>query len=235
MDALAEGWLGIHGEARSPALAEVLANCERAGLPPIAVSPCQGKFLHLLARVAGAKRILEIGTLGGYSTIWLARGLADREIDGRARTEGGFGREGRVVTLEANAAYAEVARGNIDRAGLAAAVEVRVGNALETLPLLASESPGLHRFDLVFIDADKPSTPAYFAWALKMSRPGTIIIADNVVRDGAVADASSSDAAVVGMRRFFDVLASEPRVMATALQTVGSKGYDGFAVALVVG
>lgn len=219
---------------RDAALDAALAASAAAGLPAIQVSANQGKLLMIAARAAGARRVLEIGTLGGYSTIWLARGLADRETDGRLRSEGGFGREGRVVTLEANAAYAEVARGNIERAGLADVVEVRVGNALETLPLLASESPALHPFDLVFIDADKPSTPAYFEWALKMSRPGTLIIADNVVRDGAVADASSADAAVVGMRRFFDLLANEPRVVATALQTVGSKGYDGFAVALVV-
>lgn len=215
-------------------LEAALAATNAAGMPAISVSANQGKLLMLAARAVGARRILEIGTLGGYSTIWLARGLADRAIDRRLLSGQGFGREGRVVTLEANADYAAVARANIERAGLAEAVEVRVGEALRTLPLLAAESPGLYPFDLVFIDADKPNTPEYFKWALRMSRPGTMIIADNIVRDGAVASETSSDASVVGMRTFVDLLASEPRVIATALQTVGVKGYDGFAVALVV-
>lgn len=219
---------------RDAALEAALAATAAAGMPAIQVSANQGKLLMLAARAVGARRILEIGTLGGYSTIWLARGLADRAIDGRLVSGQGFGREGRVVTLEANAEYAAVARANIERAGLAEAVEVRVGEALRTLALLAAETPGLHPFDLVFIDADKPNTPEYFKWALRMSRPGTLIIADNIVRDGAVADAASGDASVVATRAFVEMLASEPRVIATALQTVGSKGYDGFAVALVL-
>jgi len=221
--------LATHDSAMEGALAASAA----AGLPAIQVSAAQGKLLMLAARAVGAKRILEIGTLGGYSTIWLARGLADRHPDGRLREEKGFGRQGRVVSLEANPDYAAVARANIERAGLSEAVEVRVGNALDTLPLLAGE-PAVHPFDLVFIDADKPNSPEYFDWALKMSRPGTLIVTDNVVRDGALADALSTDPAVLGMRRLVEVLAAEPRVEATVLQTVGAKGYDGFAAAVVL-
>jgi predicted O-methyltransferase YrrM len=220
--------------ARDAALEGALAASAAAGLPAIQVSANQGKLLMMAARAVHARRILEVGTLGGYSTIWLARGLADRHPDGRVREEKGFGKEGRVVTLEANPAYAAVAQANLERAGVAEAVEVRVGNALDTLPALAGEAPALFPFDLVFIDADKAGTPAYFEWALKMSRPGTMIVVDNVVRDGALVDGASTDAAVVGMRKFFDMLAGETRVVATALQTVGTKGYDGFAVALVV-
>ena len=200
-----------------PVLEAALQASVAAGLPPIAVSPNQGKLLHLLARVQGARKILEIGTLGGYSTIWLARALPA---------------DGRLITLEFDPKHAEVARGNIARAGLAGVVEVRLGRALDTLPQLAAEGRG--PFDLIFIDADKQTYPDYFAWALKLSRRGTLIIADNVVRNGAVVDTSSSDPNIQGVRRFNELLAAEPRVSATAIQTVGSKGYDGFAFALVI-
>lgn len=199
-----------------PILDTVLANNEAGGLPQHDVSATQGKFLNLLARMIGAKRVLEIGTLGAYSTIWLARALPD---------------DGRVVTLEFDANHAAVAKKNIEHAGLAPKIDLRVGAALETLPQLQAE--GLGPFDLIFIDADKPSNPAYLEWALKLARPGTVIIGDNVVRDGAVVDAKSSDVRVQGVRTFFDMLAAEPRVSATALQTVGSKGWDGFTIALV--
>jgi predicted O-methyltransferase YrrM len=199
-----------------PALDAALQASAAAGLPPIHVSPNQGKLLLLLARVRGARTILEIGTLGGYSTIWLARALPAG---------------GRLVTLEADPKHAEVARANIARAGLADVVELRLGQALDTLAQLAAEGRG--PFDLIFIDADKPSYPDYLAWALQFSRRGSLIIADNVVRDGAVADAASDDPRVQGVRRFNELLAAEPRVSATAIQTVGSKGYDGFAIALV--
>jgi len=189
-----------------------------AGLPPIDVSPTQGKLLHLLARMQGARAILEIGTLGGYSTIWLARALPAG---------------GRLITLEANAKHAAVAQANLARAGLADVVELRLGPAIDSLPQLAAA--GSSPFDLVFIDADKVSMPDYFAWALKLSRPGSLIIADNVVRGGRVVDATDDDPNVGGVRRFLDLLAAEPRVTATAVQTVGSKGYDGFAIALVTG
>lgn len=180
-------------------------------------APNQGKLLHLLARIAGARRILEIGTLGGYSTIWLARALTDG---------------GRLITLEADAKHAEVARKNIARAGLDRVVTLRLGAALDTLPQLAEEGEG--PFDLIFIDADKENIPQYLMWALKLSRKGTLILVDNVIRDGEVIDASSSDSRVQGARRLFDALKAEPRLQATALQTVGSKGYDGFAMAVVV-
>jgi predicted O-methyltransferase YrrM len=200
-----------------PALDAALSDSVAAGLPAISVSPNQGKFLHLLARLRGTHSILEIGTLGGYSTIWLARALPEG---------------GRLVTLEAEPKHAEIARANLARAGLEGVVELRLGRALETLPRIASE--GLGPFDLVFIDADKVSTADYFAWALKLTRRGSLIIIDNVVRKGAVADESSTDPDVQGVRRFYEVLAAEPRVSATAIQTVGSKGYDGFALALVL-
>ena len=189
---------------------------EAAGLPNISVSPAMGKLLHLLTRMHRVRSILEIGTLGGYSTIWLARALPA---------------DGRLVTLEADPRHAEIARSNIARAGVSHLVDVRLGPAIETLPKLDAE--GLAPFDLIFVDADKPSTPEYFGWALQLSRPGSLIIVDNVVRDGAVVDATSRDASVQGMRRFLAMLASEPRVNATAIQTVGSKGYDGFALAIV--
>lgn len=197
-----------------PALDAALAASAAAGLPPIQVAPNQGKLLHLLARLQRARRILEIGTLGGYSTIWLARALPP---------------DGRLVTLEADPKHAEVARGNIARAGLSELVELRLGKALDTLPQLAAADP----FDLVFIDADKPNTAAYFTWALELSRSGGIIVVDNVVRGGAVADAGSDDPDVQGVRRLYDLLAAEPRVSATAIQTVGGKGHDGLAIALV--
>jgi predicted O-methyltransferase YrrM len=177
------------------------------GLPPHDVSPAQGALLELLARLMGARSILEIGTLAGYSTLWLARALPPG---------------GRLVTLEADQRHAEVARAN-----LAGVAEVIVGPALETLPTLAGP------FDLVFIDADKRSNAEYLRWALRLSRPGTLIVADNVVRGGAVADGSSTDPSVVGVRAFFAAVAAEPRLRATAIQTVGAKGYDGFAVVLV--
>jgi predicted O-methyltransferase YrrM len=200
-----------------PALEAALEASAAAGLPAINVSPNQGKLLQLLALSHGARTILEIGTLGGYSAIWLARALPPG---------------GRLVTLEADPTCAEVARGNLARAGLADVVELRLGPAQETLPQLEAEGRG--PFDLIFIDADKPGYPDYFAWSLKLARRGTLIIADNVVRKGAVVDASSDDPTVQGVRRFNERLAAEPRVSATAVQTVGSKGYDGLAVAIVI-
>jgi predicted O-methyltransferase YrrM len=197
-----------------PALDAALAASAAAGLPPINVAPNQGKLLMLLARLQGARRILEIGTLGGYSTIWLARAVPEG---------------GRVVTLEADERHAEVARANIARAGLADRVELRLGPALETLRALPAEPV----IDLAFIDADKPNNPHYLDWALKLTRRGSLIIADNVVRGGAVAAGDSADPSVAGIRRFNEKLAAEPRVSATEIQTVGSKGYDGFALALV--
>jgi predicted O-methyltransferase YrrM len=199
-----------------PALDAALQTSAAAGLPPHNVSPNQGKLLLLLAQIQGARTILEIGTLGGYSTIWLARALP---------------RDGRLITLEANPKHAEVARTNIAHAGLSDLVDLRLGLALSTLPQIATE--GNSPFDLIFIDADKPNNPDYFIWALKLSRRGSLIIADNVVRNGAVVDATSSDPNVQGVRRFNELLASEPRLSATAIQTVGSKGYDGFAIAIV--
>jgi len=199
-----------------PALDDALASSEAAGLPPIQVSAPQGKLLEVFARIQSATRILEVGTLGGYSTIWLARGLAA---------------DGRLVTLEVDPKHAAIAAGNIARAGFGDRVELRLGNALEILPQLAEEGYG--PFDLAFIDADKPSIPEYFTWALKMSRPGSLIIVDNVIRDGAVIDADSDDPSVLGVRRLNEMMAAEPRVSATVLQTVGIKGYDGFSVALV--
>jgi predicted O-methyltransferase YrrM len=190
---------------------------DEAGLPPIQVSPMQGKFLNILAQVHGAKRILEIGTLGGYSTIWLARALPE---------------DGRLITMEIDPKHAEVARSNISRAGLSAKVEILIGNALDLLPEVEkrNEAP----FDLSFIDADKVSIPAYFESALRMSRSGSLILVDNVVRDGAVIDESSTDPSVQGVRRMNDMIAASTKVSATTLQTVGIKGYDGLAIALVI-
>jgi predicted O-methyltransferase YrrM len=199
-------------------LESALRESEAAGLPPINVTPTQGKFLNLLARIQGARNILEIGTLGGYSAIWLARALPP----------GG----GRLITLEVDAKHAKVARASLAVAGFANIAQVRLGRAIDTLPELEREGAG--PFDFVFIDADKPSNPEYFAWALKLSRRGTVIVVDNVVRDGAVATAGSADPAVLGVRRLNLMMAAEPRVSATVIQTVGGKGYDGFAVALVV-
>ena len=198
------------------ALRDALAAAAAAGLPQIQVSPPQGTLLQLLVRMAAARTILEFGTLGGYSAILLARALPQ---------------DGRLVTLESNAEYAEVARASIERAGLGDRVDLRVGPALETLPALAGE--GIGPFDLTFIDADKVNTPNYFAWALDHSRPGSVIVADNVVRDGSLADGASADPATQAQRRLHNMLSAEPRVTATTIQTVGSKGYDGFTIALV--
>ena len=202
-----------------PALDAALASSDAAGLPAIQVSATQGKLLHLLARMCGARRVLEVGTLGGYSTIWLARALPPAAAGGR------------LVTLEADARHAEVARENLARAGLAGVVEVVVGPALQSLPRLAAEGAG--PFDLVFLDADKVSYPDYLEWSLRLSRRGTVIVADNVVRKGAVTDAAGTDPNVVAVRRFNELLAREPRVSATVVQTVGAKGHDGFALAVV--
>jgi predicted O-methyltransferase YrrM len=201
-----------------PALDEALEDSAASGLPLINVSPCLGKLLFLLAKLAGARRILEIGTLGGYSAIWLARALPPG---------------GRLVTLELDARYAAVARRNFARAGLSDVIDLRLGPALDTLPQLASA--GVSPFDLVFIDADKRSYSEYLSWAIRLARSGTLIVADNVVRQGAIIDASSDDAGVIGVRRFNAAVAADPRLTATAIQTVGVKGYDGFAVVLVTG
>jgi predicted O-methyltransferase YrrM len=198
------------------ALEQAVAGAVEAGLPAIQVSPPQGKLLALLARSIGARTALEFGTLGGYSTIWLGRALPG---------------DGRLITLEAEPAYAEVARANLDRAALADKVEVRVGAALESLPALEEEGAG--PFDLVFIDADKANTPEYFAWSLERTRSGGLIVADNVVRGGRLIDEDDEDPAIPAQRRFHEMLAAEPRVEATTIQTVGGKGYDGFAIALV--
>ena len=201
-----------------PALEAALAANSAAGLPSIDVSAPQGKLIHLLARMAGARKALEIGALGGYSTIWLARALPD---------------DGRLITLELNPRNAEVARSNVARAGLESKVEIRTGAALASLPRIEAE--GLGPFDFVFIDADKTNNAAYLEWALRLSRPGTAIVVDNVVRDGEVADAASRDPDVIGVRRMFELIAREPRLSATAIQTVGAKGWDGFALAIVKG
>jgi predicted O-methyltransferase YrrM len=201
-----------------PVLEAALGDSDAAGLPAISVTPTQGKLLWLFARLVGARKILELGTLGGYSTIWLARALP---------------KDGRLITIEASPEHAEVAGANLQRAGLSDRVELRVGRGLDLLPNLASER--IAPFDLIFIDADKISTADYFVWALKLSRPGTLIITDNVIRKGAIVDAKSRDSSVGGMRRFFELLAKEKGVSATAIQTVGSKGYDGFAIAIVNG
>jgi predicted O-methyltransferase YrrM len=212
VDEYVSGLLAPHDEVLDAALRAG----EEAGLPPIQVSPPQGKLLSLLAKTVGAKRILEFGTLAGYSTIWLGRALADG---------------GSLITLEADPGYAEVAGVNIARAGLGDAVDLRVGPALETLPVLDSEGAG--PFDLTFIDADKIHSPDYFTWSLKHSRPGGLIVVDNVVRDGSLADADSDDATTRAQRQLHEMLAAEPRVTATTIQTVGGKGYDGFSIALV--
>ena len=197
-------------------LRHAVERCEAAGLPAIQVSPPQGKLLNLLARSIGARTVLEFGTLGAYSSIWI----------GRALTEGG-----RLITLEADPAYAEVARENLAEAGLGELVELRPGPALENLPLLEEEGAG--PFDLVFIDADKVNTPEYFAWSLDHTRPGGLIVADNVVRGGTLAEADSDDPTIVAQRRLHEWLAEENRVSATTIQTVGVKGHDGFTLGLV--
>ncbi len=201
-----------------PVLEAALKAAAEAGLPSINVSPSQGKLLQVLARGLGARKILEIGTLGGYSTIWLGRALPPG---------------GRLITLEVSPHHADVARANLARAGLEKVVEVRVGRAQDTLPAMVAAGEG--PFDLIFIDADKAGYPAYLDWSLRLSRPGTVILADNVVRGGQIADPASEDEAVVGVQRYIEALAAEPRVSATVIQTVGRKGYDGFALAVVQG
>ena len=212
VDAFVEATLATDDEA----LRAAVADAEAAGMRAIQVSPAQGRLLTILARLVGARQVLEFGTLGGYSTILLARGM-----------EAG----GRLITLELDPDHAEVAERSIERAGFDELVEVRVGPALETLPGLAAEGAG--PFDLVFIDADKPNTPAYFAWSLERTRPGGLIVADNVVRDGGLGQADSGDPTFEAQRRLHEELAAEPRVEATTIQTVGVKGYDGFTIARV--
>jgi predicted O-methyltransferase YrrM len=219
-----DGYISEHLLTPDPALEAALVASEAAGLPPIAITPNQGKLLEMLARIQGAHSILEMGTLGGYSTIWLARALPEG---------------GRLITLERNAGYAEVAGTNIANAGVGGVVQVRVGPALETLPRLYDEGAG--PFDMIFIDADKQNYPGYLEWSLRLSRVGTLIIGDNVVRAGAILDPKADDPSFEdggiagGVRRFYELLAAEPRVSATAIQTVGAKGHDGFALALVTG
>jgi predicted O-methyltransferase YrrM len=208
-------YIDAHLVPADPMLDAALDAAATAGLPPISVSPSQGKLLAVLARSIRATRVLEIGTLAGYSTIWLARALPS---------------DGTVVTLEYDPTHAAVARANFSRAGLGDRIDLRVGRAIETLPTLARDEP----FDFVFIDADKVSTPEYFEWALRLTHPGSLIIVDNVVRDGRLADDTIQDDNVRGMQRFMDLLGAERRVLATAVQTVGAKGYDGFAIALVL-
>ena len=211
-----DAWIADRLIGDDPALDEALARNAAEGLPAIDVSPAQGKLLHILARSIGAWRILEVGTLGGYSTIWLARALPDHGV---------------LVTLEIDPHHAEVARANLDAAGVGDKVEIRFGPAVEMLTRMEAEGEG--PFDLVFIDADKPNNVAYLKAALAIARPGSLIIVDNVVREGRVTDASSTDAAILGTRALFDVIAAEPRLTATAIQTVGAKGWDGFMIAVV--
>lgn len=199
------------------ALDAALESSTTAGLPAINVSPNMGKLLQIFAKTVNARNILEVGTLGAYSTIWLARALPAG---------------GRLITLEADPKHAEIARANIARANLSNVVEIRLGKAIDTLPKIAAEKLG--PFDLIFIDADKPSNTDYFQWAIKLARLGSLIIVDNVVRDGNVVDANSTDDSVKGVRRLNDYLKTESRVSVTEMQTVGSKGYDGFALALVI-
>ena len=215
-----DAYLADHLIAKDDVLEAALRDSEAAELPPIQVTALQGKMLQMFARMVGARRILEVGTLGGYSTIWLARALPEG---------------GRLVTLEAAAKHATVARKNLERAGLmgtdGAPVELREGPALDTLPRLAAE--GMGPFDLIFLDADKEHNAEYLQWAIRLSRVGTVIVTDNVVRDGSILDAASKDAVVKGTRRFFEAVAAEPHVTATAIQTVGGKKYDGFALLMV--
>ena len=210
-------YFSTHLSRNDDALEAALRDSDAAELPQIAVTPLQGKFLQLLAQIQGARTILEIGTLGGYSTIWLARALPE---------------DGRLISLEYNARHAEVATRNIARAGLDRIVEVRVGPALESLPKLADENPP--PFDLVFIDADKVNNPNYVEWALRLTSAGSLIVVDNVVRSGRVADADSTDPDVLGSRAAVELIGSHPRLSGTAIQTVGSKGHDGFALARVL-
>ncbi|MGH2913266.1 MAG: O-methyltransferase [Solirubrobacteraceae bacterium] len=217
-----DGYISERLLAPDPALDAALAASDAAGLPPIAITPNQGKLLEMIARIHKAQSILELGTLGGYSTIWLARALPEG---------------GRLITLERDPRYAEVAQANISRAGVAEMVQLRVGAALQTLPELHDE--GVGPFDLIFIDADKQNYPGYLEWSLELSRVGTLIIGDNVVRAGTILDPAADDPSfedggvAAGVRRFYEILSAEPRVSATAIQTVGAKGHDGFALALV--
>ena len=211
-----DAWIADRLIGGDPALDKALARNAAEGLPAIDVSAAQGKLLHVLARSIGAWRILEVGTLGGYSTIWLARALPDHGV---------------LVTLEIDPHHAEVARANLDAAGIGDKVEIRVGPAVETLSRMETESEG--PFDLVFIDADKPNNVAYLKAALALARPGGLIVVDNVVREGRVTDASSADEAILGTRALFNAVAAEPRLSATAIQTVGAKGWDGFLIAVV--
>jgi predicted O-methyltransferase YrrM len=221
--AAVDDYVAGHLLAQDPVLDAALAASDAAGLPRASITPAQGKLLELLARVSGARSILELGTLGGYSTIWLARGLRH---------------DGRLVTLELDPRNAEVASANLANANLAERVQIRVGPAGETLPELHAEGAG--PFDVIFIDADKRNNPLYLQWSLKLSRPGTLLIADNVVRGGAILDPDADDprlggGGVQGVRRFYELLAADPRVSATAIQTVTAKGHDGFVLALVSG
>jgi predicted O-methyltransferase YrrM len=211
-----DGYIEQQLIGEDPVLAGALADSEAAGLPPIALTPAQAKLLYLLARIHGARKILELGTLGGYSTIWLGRALPD---------------DGQLISLELRPDYAAVATKNVNRAGLAGLIKINTGPAIDGLRALIAENAG--PFDLIFIDADKESTPDYFRLALELSRPGSVIVTDNVVRDGGIAEADNDDPRVVGMRRFHELLAEEERVSATTIQTVGAKGYDGFTLALV--
>lgn len=198
-----------------PGLEQAVADQNQAGLPPIEVAPVNGKLLHLIARISGARRVLEIGTLGAYSTIWLARAVPD---------------DGRVVTIEAEPRIAEIARANLDRAGVGAKVDIRLGRGADVLPTLTSEAP----FDLVFIDADKESNTIYLDWAAKLGRPGTVVVLDNIGREGEIVRDDATDSKVIGTRDGLRMLGDDPRFDATALQTVGAKGWDGVAIALVV-
>jgi predicted O-methyltransferase YrrM len=202
--------------AEDAALTAALAANVAAGLPAMDVSAAQGKFLNLMVRITGARRVLELGTLGGYSTIWMARALPA---------------DGTLVTLEFDPKHAEVARRNIDAADIGAKVAIHIWAATDTLPLVAAENP--EPFDLIFIDADKPNNPIYLDWAIRLSRPGTVIILDNVIRDGKVLDPDNADPRIVGTRAAYELIGSHPRLSATALQTVGSKGWDGFAIMVV--
>lgn len=197
--------------------AQVAAACESAGLPPFSVTPTQGKFLRMLAQLSGARRILEVGTLGGYSTAWFASALPD---------------DGQLITLEIDPARAAIARANLDAVGLGDRVEIRVGSAMDTIPQLVAEAGA--KFDFIFVDADKQHTLDYFQWAVQLSRPGTVIVVDNVVRDGEVLNVATEDKHVRGMQRFFAHVATELRVDMTALQTVGEKGWDGFVIGRVL-
>ena len=214
--AAVDQYINDHLVGDDPALDATLDASSAAGLPPIAVSPSQGKLLHILAKALGARKILELGTLGGYSGIWLARALPQG---------------GRLTTIEYDPTHAAIARQSFDRAGVGDRIDLRVGKALDVLPMLEAEGAG--PFDLVFIDADKETYTEYLDWSIRLSRPGTLIIADNIVRDGEVVNAASTDHLVQGIRRFLDALAKDPRVTATGIQTVGQKSYDGFAAILV--